>query len=75
MVEVQIHLKTLERIKGFFNSVGDVYLGKAKDIFEELIRDNIPYMESIKHPFFNEYLYLLNLEKEMEEIIERINFN
>jgi hypothetical protein len=65
----------LERIKGFFNAVGDAYLSKAKDILEELIRDNRPYMETIKHPFFYEYLYLLNLEKEMEEIIERINFN
>jgi len=65
----------LERIKGFFNAVGDAYLSKAKDILDELIRDNRPYMETIKHPFFHEYFYLLNLEKEMEEIIERINFN
>ena len=42
-------------------------------ILEELIRDNRPYMETLKHPFFYEYLYLFNLEKEMEEIIEKIN--
>ena len=63
----------LERIKGFFNAVGDAYLTKANDILEELIRDNRPYMETLKHPFFYEYLYLFNLEKEMEEIIEKIN--
>jgi hypothetical protein len=60
-------------LKSVFKKVSEIYFDRAKEVLEEIIRDNKPYMEAKKHPFYYEYLYLGKINLDIKNSIKRIN--
>jgi len=60
-------------LKSVFKKVSEIYFNRAKEVLEEIIRDNRPYMEAKKHPFYYEYLYLMKINEDINGSAKRIN--
>jgi hypothetical protein len=71
-ISVEPPKKFLIMLKAVFNRISKLYFDKAKEVLEEIIRDNRPYMEKIKHPFYYEHLYLLRVNWDVDDALIRI---